>query len=372
MVYCDFVVFVVTRLPRHHRLSLSLTTTFSLWNQFILLVCISINQLQRDHFANLLRVYLLSPSDNTQYFCQLIAFLSHVAHHYRQDLGGYEQKVLSLLEERNASLDPKLRLTLIKAVIQMRVHDVVLPQTTLPMFFRLLGTQDKTVREVVQKHIMADLRGINSAHRNEKTNRLLQNFLFTLLRESDEMTSACATEVVVHLYNQHIWTGSKTVNVLATAALSPISKVASRALRFFLSDDKAANETEEERAKKIEELSERYDETHRLNNNYSKKTRNRVAKLEQRMHYIARKRERMINDDTVLKVNFSAIQLLDDPQGFAERMLQNLRKVRETLDVRVLRMNLVSRVISMHEVFLDGFYSHLIKYIQPHQQRKWR
>jgi hypothetical protein len=183
----------------------------------------SSSQLQRDHFSNLLRVYLLSPSENTQYFCQLIAFLSNVAHHYRHELGGYEQKVLSLLEERNASLDPKLRLTLIKAVIQMRVHDVLLPHATLPLFFRLLGTQDKTVREVVQKHIMTDLRGINTGRRNEKTNKLLQNFLFTLLRESDEMTSACATEVVVHLYNQHIWTGAKTVNVLATAALSPIS-----------------------------------------------------------------------------------------------------------------------------------------------------
>jgi protein SDA1 len=330
----------------------------------------SSSQLQRDHFSNLLRVYLLSPSENTQYFCQLIAFLSNVAHHYRHELGGYEQKVLSLLEERNASLDPKLRLTLIKAVIQMRVHDVLLPHATLPLFFRLLGTQDKTVREVVQKHIMTDLRGINTGRRNEKTNKLLQNFLFTLLRESDEMTSACATEVVVHLYNQHIWTGAKTVNVLATAALSPSAKVASRALRFFLSDDKAANETEEERAKKIEELSERYDDTHRLNNNYSKKTRNRVAKLEARMQQIARKRERMIADDTVLNVNFPAIQLIDDAQGFAERMLQTLRKVRETLDIRVLRMNLISRVIALHEVFLDGFYSHLIKYIQPHQQRK--
>jgi hypothetical protein len=60
-------------------------------------------------FSNLLRVYLLSPSENTQYFCQLIAFLSNVAHHYRHELGGFEQKVLSLLEERNASLDPKLR-----------------------------------------------------------------------------------------------------------------------------------------------------------------------------------------------------------------------------------------------------------------------
>jgi hypothetical protein len=31
----------------------------------------------------------------------------------------------------------------------------------------------------------------------------------------------------------------------------------------------------------------------------------------------------MIADDTVLNVNFPAIQLLDDAQGFAERMLQN-------------------------------------------------
>jgi protein SDA1 len=306
----------------------------------------SSSQLQRDHFSNLLRVYLLSPSENTQYFCQLIAFLSNVAHHYRHELGGYEQKVLSLLEERNASLDPKLRLTLIKAVIQMRVHDVLLPHATLPLFFRLLGTQDKTVREVVQKHIMTDLRGINTGRRNEKTNKLLQNFLFTLLRESDEMTSACATEVVVHLYNQHIWTGAKTVNVLATAALSPSAKVASRALRFFLSDDKAANETEEERAKKIEELSERYDETHRLNNNYSKKTRNRVAKLEA-AHAAdcaqARAHDRRRHS---AQCQFSGDSADRRPARLRRaHAAESAQSARDARHVRVLRMNLISRVI---------------------------
>ena len=326
-------------------------------------------QLQREHFSNLLRVYLLSPSENTQYFCQLIAFVSNVAHFYKGDLGGFEQQLLSLLEERSASLDQKLRGTLVKSIILLRSQDMLAASTTLPLFFRLLGTQDKALRETLQKHIMADLRGINLVHRNEKTNKLLQNFLFTLLRESDEMTSACATEIVVNLYNQKIWTGAKTVNVLATAALSPITKVASRALRFFLTDDAAAHETDEAREKRVTELAEQVAEVHRLNNNYSKKTKNRHAKLDKKEHYLSAKRQRVIEDDTAVNVNFPAIQLIDDPQGFAERMLQNLRKVRETLDVRLLRMNLISRVVATHEIFLDGFYAHLIKYIQPHQEK---
>ena len=74
---------------------------------------------------------------------------------------------------------------------------------------------------------------------------------------SDETASMYAVEVVVELYRRRVWcatrrrgvtaarrdggggrVGSKTVNVLALAALSLNSKLAAHALRFFLSNER--------------------------------------------------------------------------------------------------------------------------------------
>jgi hypothetical protein len=64
---------------------------------------------------------------------------------------------------------------------------------------------------------------------------------------------------------------------------------------------------------------------------------------------------------------FPAINLLNDPQGCAEKVFKRLRSSNERFEVKLLMMNFISRVIGGHQLLMLPFYSFLQKYIQSHQ-----
>lgn len=69
-------------------------------------------------------------------------------------------------------------------------------------------------------------------------------------------------------------------------------------------------------------------------------------------------------------LNFSALQLLHDPQTFAEmlfsRHLQN-GKTRTNLEQKLLVLNLVTRLVGLHELVIISLYSYFLKYLVPRQ-----
>lgn len=54
--------------------------------------------------------------------------------------------------------------------------------------------------------------------------------------------------------------------------------------------------------------------------------------------------------------------------GFAEKLYSKLQSKQDRWEIRLLRMNLISRVIGIHQLSLLGFYTYLIKYLQPTQR----
>jgi protein SDA1 len=69
--------------------------------------------------------------------------------------------------------------------------------------------------------------------------------------------------------------------------------------------------------------------------------------------------------------NFSAIQLLNDPQTFGEKLydMLNLYDKRFSLDHKILIMQLLSRVMGSHKLCVLGFYSYVVKYLFYRQLR---
>jgi protein SDA1 len=69
-------------------------------------------------------------------------------------------------------------------------------------------------------------------------------------------------------------------------------------------------------------------------------------------------------------LNFSALHLLHDPQGFAETLfskhLQN-SKSRLNLEQKLLVLQLVSRLVGLHKLTVISLYSYFIKYLTPRQ-----
>ena len=53
----------------------------------------------------------------------------------------------------------------------------------------------------------------------------LQNFMYTMLRDTNVIAAKKSLDVMVELYRKNIWNDAKTVNVLTTACFSSVTKV---------------------------------------------------------------------------------------------------------------------------------------------------
>jgi len=62
-------------------------------------------------------------------------------------------------------------------------------------------------------------------------------FLFQVLDSGEKMAAKIALEILVELYQKGIWKDAKTVNVIASACLSDVTKLTVTALNFFLGKD---------------------------------------------------------------------------------------------------------------------------------------
>ena len=143
-----------------------------------------------------------------------------------------------------------IRKTCVSALILMRNKGALEPLRVLELFFRLMAVvPDKTLREILYRHMVNDIRNINKkGKRDDKVNRAIQSFLHRVVSthgqeqkqgESSEesatdIAAKRATDMVCELYRRQVWTDDRTVAILASAVVSKNTTVASRAMRFFL------------------------------------------------------------------------------------------------------------------------------------------
>ena len=66
--------------------------------------------------------------------------------------------------------------------------------------------------------------------------------------------------------------------------------------------------------------------------------------------------------------NFSALYLFNDPQSFVEKLFKQLEYSNERFEVRLMMMDLISKLMGIHQLFLFNFYPFLQRYLQPHQK----
>jgi protein SDA1 len=101
-----------------------------------------------------------------------------------------------------------------------------------------------------------------------------------------------------------------------------------------------------------------------------KKTNKRKRKLQDALHKISteRKRHSLDEQEEVKQYNFEAMNLINDPQGYCEKVFGVLKVCKFGFDFKIRIMNLISRLINCHNLILEPFYSYIQKYAQPHQQ----
>jgi len=216
-----------------------------------------------------------------------------------------------------------------------------------------------------------------------------------MLGDASATAARCSLSVMIELYRRHVWHDAKTVNHVASALSSTHAKLRVAALHFMLgeAEDENVDDDEEDAVKGAKEV---------VNDLRGDLGRNGVAtksllkKKQRKLKRAVKASKKAVDAQKTAAASFAAIELLHDPQATAERLLSDVRQSKERwevrrrmlnlrataalyrvppsltpllpLQVRLLMLNLASRLIGYHRLLVPNFYPFLQRYLQPHQR----
>lgn len=336
---------------------------------------------QYAHYQSLRDIFLMNPSeaDKGEEFGELLGFVTAVCTCYPKETASFPEELKEILLTNHRDLSPDLREKIIQCLTTLRNKDIVSSEFLIQTIFPLLhaygangtgnsanaGQHVKALRHQIYSTLVSLLKSVNTGAKNQKLNRSTQALLFNLLDKRDSQ-GLWATKLTRELWRRGIWDDSRTVELMTQAALHPDVKVSVAGAKFFLGADK-------EREENFDDDSSDDDGfdmgalKHKMQIN--KNSLKRAKKMEQAVKAMKKKNSAK---HSATYLNFSAIHLLRDPQGFAEQLydshLSNKNSNRFDLDQKIMFMNLISRLIGTHKLTVLGIYSFFLKYLTPKQR----
>ncbi|KAJ9606643.1 Severe Depolymerization of Actin [Cladophialophora chaetospira] len=321
-------------------------------------------------YENQRQIFLQAPTSSSDSsglisFRELIEFIAHVADCYKEETKEFPRQLIEILSQHHAQLEGELREKIVGSLVLLRKKEIIDSNTLLQCFFPILtGTPSKSLRALLFQKILSDLRSVNSKTTNHRLNRSVQTTLHNLVTEDRSSGKALwAVKITREMWKRQIWTDAKAVEIMKEAALADNEKCVVGGVRFFLGGDKEREELEDESSD--EEDVDMGKLKHQLGVN--KKSKKTERKLEKAAAAVKKKEKKKSQPHPL---NFSALHLLHDPQGFAETLfskhLQNT-KSKLNLEQKLLVLQLVSRLIGLHKLTVISFYSYFLKYLTPRQ-----
>ncbi|KAK6955843.1 Severe Depolymerization of Actin [Daldinia eschscholtzii] len=299
-------------------------------------------------------------------FREQIDLIAHCAELYPQITATFPDALKDVLTKHHAVLEPTLREKIVSSLTLLRRKDVIDSNYLLTALFPILiSTPSKSLRMILYQKILSDIRNTNTKTTNHRVNRTMQTVLYNLVTSDRSSPKALwAVKLVRELWRRQIWNDAKTVDIMRQACLADNEKVIVGGVRFFLGGDKEREEFEDESSD--EETIDIKKVKHSIGIN--KKTKKSKKVLDKAVDKVKRQ-ERKKNAPHPL--NFSALHLLKDPQGFSENLfekhLQN-SKSKLALESKLLVLQLVTRLVGLHKLTVISLYSWFIKYLSPRQQ----
>ncbi|KAL2132209.1 hypothetical protein VTI74DRAFT_4096 [Chaetomium olivicolor] len=314
------------------------------------------------------QIFISSPAtvsaEDTKKFHDLVDLVAHVADLYPDLTAPFPDHLKQLLNQHHATLDKELREKVVGSLVLLRRKDVIDSTGLLTTLFPILvSTPSKTLRSLLYTKIVSDLRESNSKATNHKLNRTIQTVLHNLVTSDRTSTKGMwATRITRELWRRQIWTDARPCDVMKEACLSDNEKVVVGGVRFFLGGDKEREELEDEDSDEDIDLKKV-----KHQGTINKKTKKRQKAYEKALDKV-KKQERKKHAPHPL--NFSALHLIHDPQGFAEKLFQkHLQNTKNkfTLDTKLLILQLVTRLVGLHKLTIISLYSWFVRYLTPKQ-----
>lgn len=306
-------------------------------------------------------------SVNITYFIIFLQFLVlQVAQCYVEELVTFPQQLVDLLKNNATTLDPAMRNCFCRALILLRNKNLIPALDLLELFFQLLKCPDKSLRTFLENHIITDIKNMNAKHKDMRLNSTLQNFMYTMLKDSNPKAAKMSVDIMIELYKKNIWNDAKTVNVIANVGcFSKVTKVMVASLKFFLGTDPDEKDPDDsENSDNEPDLKSAMLAT-RVNKK-TKKRQKQLANVKKQVIKIKKKKSQAV------PFNFSGVHLIHNPQGMAEALFKQLQSQNERFEVKLMHLDVISRLIGIHELFLFSFYPYVTRFMQPHQRQVTR
>ncbi|XP_055304155.1 protein SDA1 homolog [Sitodiplosis mosellana] len=320
---------------------------------------------QYNHYLSLLEVFRLNPGQENKSLDELVMFIAQVAQCYVEELVTFPQQLVDLLKTQSTTLDQNMRNSFCRALILLRNKNLIPALDLLELFFQLLRCPDKSLRAFLENHIITDIKNMNAKHKDMKLNSTLQNFMYTMLKDSNPKAAKMSIDIMIELYKKNIWNDTKTVNVIANVGcFSKITKVMVASLKFFLGtdpDEKDPNDSDSDNEPDLKSAI--------LANRVNKKTKKRQKQLANIKKQVTKVKKKKT---AVASFNFSAVHLIHNPQGMAENLFKQLQSQNERFEVKLMHLDVISRLIGIHDLFLFSFYPYITRFLQPHQRQVTR
>lgn len=311
---------------------------------------------------------------STAQLIELIGFVAQVCSCFPKETQNFPEELKQLLLEHHKSLPFELKEKILTSLTMLRNKGVITAEQLVQALFPLLvayssqgntlgiNSHAKELRTLVYKNLISLLKSCNTGSKNQKLNRSTQAICFNLLDQPDSQ-GVWATKLTRELWRRGIWDDSRTVEIMTQAALHNDVKIAVSGIMFFLDADREREETFEEKSDDEEEIDINALK-HKMQVN--KKTGRRGKKLENAVKTMKKKSK---NGTNQAFLNFSALHLLRDPQGFAEKLfkehLSGKNSNKFSLEQKISLMQLLSRMIGTHKLIVLGIYTFFLKYLTP-------
>eukprot|EP00941_MAST-03F_sp_MAST-3F-sp1_P005018 g5018.t1 len=319
-------------------------------------------RMQYSHFQAELEIFRLQPGERAPHFQRLVHFLSQVMVCYPEEMSAFPEQLIALVSQHGEALNPKMRQTIVAALVLVRNRGLLDVIPLFTVFFQLFTCEDKQLRKDLFAYAIVDIKNQYEKSSNDKQMKRSKFFVFKKVEDDHPAVSRKALAVLTELYRRRIWTDSRTINVIASAVFSSDAKVSRAAMQFFLGIE--ARMASDEKTEEVEEYSTLVSEKDiKLHAKNAKKTRKRKRVMEAALKRTKKLRSRMQNGkQKAIVALFPALDAISDPQGFVERLLRKLRQTNQNFDAKLVMLNLLSRMVGRHKLLLLNLYSYLQRY----------
>ncbi|XP_068665016.1 uncharacterized protein [Aristolochia californica] len=303
----------------------------------------------------------------------MATFLAHVTPSYPKHLSEFPKQLADLLRSAGRSLPSSLRSRVAQALVLLSNRQIIDIEDTLALYMELQTLGDRELKKLAFEHVVHSIKRMNQKHKNEVKNRKLQNVIFTMLKENDELKAKRSLVTLCDLHRRRLWFDDRTASAICMACFHTSSRIMVAALKFLLGyeqieedeNDESSSDEDATPQKRQAVISREaiYKANHKGTANSKKKKK---AKLDRAIRSM--KRQQRLSSENNIPSYYSPLTHLKDAQEFAEKLFSRLHTCNERFEVKMMMLKVIARTVGLHQLVLLNFYPFVQKYCQPHQR----